>query len=126
MTKRGLGLLAALAVVTLTLAGSRALAQQESPSATAQQTPAQPSGAKQATREISGRVIEASQGKLFVDHMGAVVEFNIAPDAQFSGVKSGNELSPGQEVRASFTIEDKTTNVAKRISLAREAGSPSR
>lgn len=77
------------------------------------------------SREISGRVVQASPSKLFLEHMGAVVEFNIASDAQFSGGKltSSRDLSEGQEVRASFTIENKTSNVVRHISLAREAGS---
>lgn len=77
------------------------------------------------SKEISGRVVQASPSKLFLEHMGAVVEFTIAPDAQFSGgnVKSSGDLSEGQEVRASFTVENKTSNVVKRISVAGEAGS---
>jgi hypothetical protein len=82
-------------------------------------------GATEATaKEISGRVVQASPSKLFLEHMGAVVEFNIAPDAQFTGgnLTSSRDLSEGQEVRASFTVENKTSNVVKRISAGR-AGS---
>jgi hypothetical protein len=78
-----------------------------------------------AGNEISGRVVQASPSKLFLEHMGAVVEFNIAPDAQFSGgsLRSSRDLSEGQEVRASFTVENKTSNVVKRISAGTEGGS---
>jgi hypothetical protein len=87
----------------------------------------EPAGGEASSKEITGRVLQAGPSKLFLEHMGAVVEFNIAPDAQFSGgtVRSSRDLSEGQEVRASFTVENKTTNVAKRISLTREAGAPS-
>jgi hypothetical protein len=73
-----------------------------------------------ATKEITGKVLQASPSKLYLEHMGAVVEFNIASDAKFSGgdFRSSSDLSEGQEVRASFTVENKTTNVAKEISLA--------
>ena len=89
-------------------------------------TPEQ-AGEKAASKELSGRVVQASPSKLFVEHMGAVVEFNIASDAQFSGgnLRSGTDLKEGQEVRTSFTVENNTTNVAKRVTLAREAaGTP--
>jgi hypothetical protein len=73
-----------------------------------------------AAKEITGKVLQASPSKLFLEHMGAVVEFNIAPDAKFSGgdFRSSRDLAEGQEVRASFTVENKTTNVAKELSLA--------
>jgi hypothetical protein len=69
---------------------------------------------------MRGRVLQASPSRLFLEHMGAVVEFKIDSDAQFSGggVKSAADLSEGQEVRASFTVENNTTNVAKRISVS--------
>lgn len=76
------------------------------------------------SKEMSGRVLQASPSKLFLEHMGAVVEFNIASDAQFSGggVQRSTDLAEGQEVRASFTVENKTTNVAKRISVSGRTG----
>ena len=78
----------------------------------------------EAPKEITGRVLQAGPSKLFLEHMGAVVEFNIAPDARFSGgnVRSFRDISEGQDVRASFTVENKTTNVAKEISVTSGAG----
>jgi hypothetical protein len=75
------------------------------------------------SREITGRVLSAGPSKLYLEHMGAVVEFNLK-DTEFSGadLHSSRDLSEGQQVRASFTVENKTTNVAKRVSLASEAG----
>jgi hypothetical protein len=101
-------------------AGAAHADEQKSKTATREQA-----GREAAAKEISGRVVTASPSKLFLEHMGAVVEFNLAPDAQFSGgsVRSSGDLTEGQEVRASFTVENRTTNVAKRISLARESGS---
>jgi hypothetical protein len=84
-------------------------------------TPGQ-GGERAASKELSGRVVQSGPSKLFVEHMGAVVEFNIAPDAQFSGgdIKSGSDLKEGQEVRTSFTVQNSTTNVAKRVTVAQE------
>jgi len=75
------------------------------------------------SREITGRVLQAGPSKLFLEHMGAVVEFNLK-DTEFSGgdLKSSRDLAEGQQVKASFTVENKTTNIAKRVSLAGEAG----
>jgi hypothetical protein len=79
-------------------------------------------GEKAESKELSGRVVQSGPSKLFVEHMGAVVEFNLAPDAQFSGgdIKSGSDLKEGQEVRTSFTVQNDTTNVAKRVTVAQE------
>ena len=109
---------------TLVLGAGAAQADDKQKTRTA--TPEQ-AGEKAASKEISGRVVQAGPSKLFVEHMGAVVEFNIAADAQFSGgdIRSGMDLKEGQEVRTSFTVENNTTNVAKRVTLAREpAGTP--
>ncbi len=80
-------------------------------------------GGEARAQEISGRVITASPTKLYLEHMGAVVEFNLR-DTEFSGgdVRSSRDLSEGQQVRASFTVENKTINVAKRVSLVGKAG----
>ena len=77
-------------------------------------------------KEMSGRVLQASPSRLFLEHMGAVVEFKIDSDAQISGgnVKTAGDLSEGQEVRTSFTVENKTTNVAKRISVSGQTSGP--
>src|SRR5215208_4131675 len=37
------------------------------------------------SKEIRGRVLQASPSKLFLEHMGAVVEFKLDSDAKFSG-----------------------------------------
>ncbi len=86
----------------------------------------QGASAGEASKEITGRVLQAGPSKLYLEHMGAVVEFNLK-DTEFSGgdLHSSRDLSEGQQVRASFTVENKTTNVAKRVSLASEAGTAS-
>jgi hypothetical protein len=73
-----------------------------------------------AARELSGTVVKADGKTLYLEHMGAVVPLKIDEETQFSGegVKGSRDLSEGQEVRASFTVEDETTNVAQRITVA--------
>jgi hypothetical protein len=110
------------AALVLGAGAARAEDKQKTGTATREQA-----GEKAATKELSGRVVQSGPSKLFVEHMGAVVEFNIASDAQFSGgdIRSGVDLKEGQEVRTSFTVENETTNVAKRVTLAGEpAGTP--
>lgn len=75
------------------------------------------------TRELSGKVVKADSKTLYLEHMGAVFPLRIDEKTEFSGqgLSSSRDLSEGQEVRASFTVE-KTTNVARRISLASASG----
>jgi hypothetical protein len=120
MRRQAKMLLACGAALVMGVGAAHADERQKAKAATPEQA-----GREAAAKEISGRVVQASPSRLFLEHMGAVVEFRIASDAQFSGgdVRSSSDLSQGQEVRASFTVENGTTNVAKRISLTREAGS---
>lgn len=101
----------------------QAAGEATSADATSRTSEATSKGSEGTSREITGRVLQASPSKLFLEHMGAVVEFNLK-DTEFSGgdLRSSRDLSEGQQVKASFTVENKTTNVAKRVSLAGEAG----
>jgi hypothetical protein len=102
--------------------GSKSAAHEHAGGEATSMAPGQ-AGEQAGVKEISGRVVQASPSKLYLEHMGAVVEFNLK-DTQFSGgdLRSFKDLSEGQQVKASFTIENKTTNVANRVSLAGEAG----
>lgn len=115
---------AAIALAALGYAGAAHAGGQHKSKTAGSEAATEMTTKAEASKEISGRVIQASPSKLFLEHMGAVLEFDIASDAQFSGVTSSRDLSEGQEVRASFTVENKTNNVVKRISLASEAGTP--
>jgi hypothetical protein len=103
-------------VMTLVLGAGVAHAEEQRKSKTASREQAARSGGE---KEISGRVLQASPSRLFIEHMGAVVELSLAPDAKFSGgnVTSSRDISEGQEVRASFTVENNTTNMAKQITV---------
>lgn len=72
-------------------------------------------------RELSGKVVKADSRTLYLEHMGAIVPLKLDDKTEFAGegLKSSRDLAAGQEVRASFTVEKETTNVATRISLAR-------
>ena len=77
-------------------------------------------GAIAGERELSGTVVKADSRTLYLEHMGAVFPLKLDDRTEFSGagVSSSRDLKEGQEVRASFTVEKKTTNVARRISVA--------
>ena len=124
MRRQGKTLLAFVAALGVYAGAAHADEQQGAKTAGTEGAAATSDQTEKTSREISGRVVQASPSKLFLEHMGAVVEFNIAPDAQFSGgnLTSSRDLAEGQQVRASFTVENKTSNVVKRIS-AGEAGS---
>jgi hypothetical protein len=67
-------------------------------------------------KELSGKVIKSENSTLYLEHMGAIVPIEFGGDTRFSGVRSAGELTEGQEVRASFTVDD-TKNIADSISL---------
>jgi hypothetical protein len=74
-------------------------------------------GASEDSKELSGKVIKSEANTLYLEHMGAVVPVEIASETRFSGVQSANQLAEGQDVRASFTVQAETRNVAETISL---------
>jgi len=69
--------------------------------------------------ELTGKVVRADKNTVYVDHMGAVVPLKIEPNTKFesAGITKANDLKEGQEIRASFTVKEKTTNVATAIWL---------
>jgi hypothetical protein len=81
-------------------------------------------GTAAGTRQLSGTVVKADAGTLYLEHMGAIVPLKIDDETEFSGegVKSSRDLTEGQEVRASFTVKNETTNVADRIAVASASG----
>lgn len=72
-----------------------------------------------ASTELIGKVVRADRGIVWVDHMGAVVPLKIESNTKFesAGVTKASDLKEGQEIRASFTVKDKTSNVASSIWL---------
>jgi hypothetical protein len=72
-----------------------------------------------AKNELTGKVVRADKNMVWIDHMGAVVPLKIESNTRFesAGVTKANELKEGQEIRASFTVKDKTNNVATTIWL---------
>src|SRR5262249_43096757 len=72
-----------------------------------------------AKNELTGKVVRADKNMVFVEHMGAVVPLKIESNTKFesAGITKANDLKEGQEIRASFTVKDKTTNVATAIWL---------
>jgi len=72
-----------------------------------------------AKNEVTGKVVKADPNALWIDHMGAVIVLKLEPNTRFesAGITRAKDLKEGQEVRASFTVQNKTTNVAESISL---------
>ncbi len=72
---------------------------------------------QQAEQELTGKVVKAQSNKVFIEHMGAVVELKTSSKTQFEGdVKKAKDLKEGDEIRASFTVKNKTENEATSIS----------
>jgi hypothetical protein len=69
--------------------------------------------------ELTGRVVRADNNMVWIDHLGAVVPLKIENNTKFesAGVTRAKDLKEGQEIRANFTVKDKTTNVATTIWL---------
>jgi hypothetical protein len=69
--------------------------------------------------ELTGKVVRSDAKTVWIDHMGAVVPLTINASTVFEGgtITRARDLKEGQEVRASFEVQNKTSNVAKTISL---------
>ncbi|MHB8877508.1 MAG: hypothetical protein ACYC8T_27775 [Myxococcaceae bacterium] len=125
MTKKLTGLMAAVSLVF----GGAALAQGTSP--TDQSSPYnQPSSPetgqsqrqqeseqakKEMQHELTGQVVKVERDFVYIEQQGAVVPLKLDKDTQFKNL-SKTELKEGQEIRASFQVEGRTTNVAQEIS----------
>lgn len=70
--------------------------------------------------ELTGTVVKISGKTLWLEHMGAVVPLKIGASTRFDdpSLKRVKDLKEGQEIRASFIVQGKTTNVAQSISLS--------
>ncbi|MDQ3267048.1 MAG: hypothetical protein M3Y59_25905 [Myxococcota bacterium] len=68
-------------------------------------------------QEVTGKVVKAKSNKVFIEHMGAVLELKTDSKTQFEGdVKKAGDLKEGDEIRASFNVKNKTENQATSIS----------
>lgn len=72
--------------------------------------------------ELTGTVVKISGKTLWMEHMGAVVPLKIGASTRFDdpSIKRVKDLKEGQEIRASFVVQGKTTNVAQSISLSND------
>jgi len=70
--------------------------------------------------ELTGKIVKADKTMVWVDHMGAVVPLKIDQKTKFEGTSltHAKDLKEGQEIRANFEVKNKTSNVAKSISLS--------
>ena len=72
-----------------------------------------------AARELQGELVKMEGKMLWVKHMGALVPLKIDKNTRFDDKK---DLKEGQDVRASFTVKGKTTNLATSVSLQAGTG----
>ena len=81
-------------------------------------------GTEVGQNEITGRVVKAERHTIYLEHMGLVIPLHVTSQTQFTdpSVKSPRDLKEGQDVRASFSIKNRTQNVAQSISLAGQGG----
>jgi hypothetical protein len=52
--------------------------------------------------------VKSEIDRLYIEHMGAVVPFEIVPGTRFSGVGSAGAFTEGEEVSARFTVRADT------------------
>jgi hypothetical protein len=73
-----------------------------------------------ANQELSGKVVRVLGKTLYIEHMGAIVPIKVSASTKFDdpSLKKAKDIKEGQEIRASFTVQNKTDNLATNISLA--------
>ncbi|MHB8879169.1 MAG: hypothetical protein ACYC8T_36175 [Myxococcaceae bacterium] len=71
--------------------------------------------------ELSGEVVKVDENTLYLRHMGAIVPIELNSSTRFTELEK-QDLKEGREVRASFTIEGETTNLAKEIRASKAGG----
>lgn len=81
------------------------------------------SGAQADSKELTGKVVWAEGQKVYVDHMGAVVELRTDSQTQFSGEATRvKDLKEGDEIRASFSVDKGIRNKALSIEKTSATG----
>lgn len=80
-------------------------------------------GTQAAQHTLTGNFVRADKGTLYVQQMGAIVPLKITAQTRFPGAaQSARELKPGEEIRATFDIQNQTTNIARSVELANQSG----
>ncbi len=76
------------------------------------------------TNELSGKVVKAEMNTVWVEYSGAVIPLKVDANTHFEGanLKKAKDLKEGEEIRASFTVKNRTDNLAKTISLSSPTG----
>lgn len=130
MTRRFIGLLASVAFLSTgaAIAGGDKDKQATGGSGTEQTESTSTSGSMSSEgtggsgQELQGTVVKAEGKTLYVDHMGMVVPLRVDSSTQFKdpAIKRAQDLKEGDKIRASFTVKNKTQNLATEIS--RESG----
>lgn len=76
------------------------------------------------SNELTGTVVKTDMNTVYVEHMGAVIPLKVDSNTKFesASIQRARDLKEGQEIRCSFTINNKTENLAKSISLSSATG----
>jgi hypothetical protein len=78
----------------------------------------QASATSSSQSELSGEVVKVDPQTVYINHMGAIVPIKLTKETKFEGAMTRKDLSEGKEIRASFEINNNTSNVATEISSA--------
>ncbi|MBI3180736.1 MAG: hypothetical protein HYZ28_01190 [Myxococcales bacterium] len=73
--------------------------------------------AKMGATQITGEVVKLEKKTLYLEHMGAVIPFQLDKDVKFEGLTRA-DLREGEQVRASFMVHNRTNNVVTTIARA--------
>ena len=80
-----------------------------------------------AVQELTGRVARTEPNQVWIEHEGALVPLRVEEGTRFEGELSEGQrfsrleqLSAGDEVRASFEIRDQKNNVAQTVELQQQ------
>lgn len=121
MMKRLSGAFAALALVTAGVAFADEYGEKK------QRTEQQPAtgGAGEEMRpgammqqELTGQVVKVEKNTLYLEREGVIIPFRLERGTKFEGAMTRADLKEGDQVRASFRVENEVNNVLTAVSKA--------
>lgn len=77
---------------------------------------------KDASAEITGKVLKVQGSTIYLDQNGAAVPLTLSNKTKFDEGMSKKTIKEGQEIKASFSIKNNTKNMAESISMSGTGG----
>jgi hypothetical protein len=76
------------------------------------------------SNELTGKVVKTDANTVWIEYSGAVVPLKVDANTHFEGasIKRARDLKEGEQIRASFTVNNRTDNLARTISLSSATG----